>query len=142
MLSVHPLSGGKPSDVSSYVANAVEPHQGRDGSSYTSGYYSEGGGAPSAWHGSIASELGLRGPVNIETFERLLGGELPDGTRFAEAKPDRRMGSDLTFSAPKSLSIAALACGDSRLIEAHNAAVARALEYIQTFGAAPGRGRA
>ena len=51
MLSIHPLSGGKPSDVSSYVAN-------------------------------------------------------------------------------------------SRLIEAHNAAVARALEYIQTFGAAPGRGRA
>jgi conjugative relaxase-like TrwC/TraI family protein len=43
-----------------------------------------------------------------------------------------RAGFDFTFSAPKSVSVAALVLGDNRLIEAHAAATAKALEFMET----------
>ena len=47
----------------------------------------------------------------------------------------RRGGTDLTFSAPKSVSIQALAGGDVRLLTAHETAVARALDHAETLAA-------
>jgi hypothetical protein len=47
------------------------------------------------------------------------------------AKKERRAGLDLTFSAPKSVSIQALVFGDKRLIEAHREAVKTTLEYLE-----------
>jgi conjugative relaxase-like TrwC/TraI family protein len=44
---------------------------------------------------------------------------------------ERRYATDLTFSAPKSVSIVALAGGDDRLLEAHDRAVRVALEYAE-----------
>lgn len=46
-------------------------------------------------------------------------------------KPQRRAATDLTFSAPKSVSLAALVAGDHRLIEAHRAAVRESLEVAE-----------
>ncbi len=94
------------------------------------GYYSSGS-APSAWGGELAKAFGLAGPVDARVFKNLLDGEAPDGTRFADTGPDRRMGKDLTFNSPKSVSLAALIGGDPAVIEAHDRANRRAMEWVQ-----------
>ncbi len=94
------------------------------------GYYS-GRGAPSQWGGALASEWGLKGPVDAKIFKDLLEGRAPDGAKFAEASPDRRMGKDLTFNAPKSVSLAALIGGDKAVLEAHDRANRKAMEWMQ-----------
>jgi conjugative relaxase-like TrwC/TraI family protein len=46
-----------------------------------------------------------------------------------------RPGYDLTFSAPKSVSVMAMLGGDKRLIEAHNQAVTEAIRQVETLAA-------
>ena len=93
--------------------------------------------AASAWAGKGAEELGLKGPVDAETFKAILEGRVPDGsdTRLGRRGKDgeilHRPGRDLTFSAPKSVSIAALVGGDGRIVEAHERAVAATLAWIE-----------
>ena len=93
--------------------------------------------AASAWAGKGAEELGLKGPVDPEIFRQVLKGKVPDGsdTRLGRRGKDReirhRPGRDLTFSAPKSVSIAALVGGDDRIVEAHDRAVAATLAWIE-----------
>ena len=91
----------------------------------------------SAWAGRAAQELGLKGPVDAGTFRAVLEGKVPDGsdTRLGRRGKDgeihHRPGRDLTFSAPKSVSIAALVGGDGRIVEAHDRAVAATLAWIE-----------
>ena len=91
----------------------------------------------SAWAGRGAEELGLTGPVDPETFRAILEGKVPDGsdTRLGRKGKDgeilHRPGRDLTFSAPKSVSIAALVGGDGRIVEAHDKAVAATLAWVE-----------
>ena len=99
--------------------------------------------AASAWAGKGAEELGLKGPVDPDTFRAILEGKVPDGsdTRLGRRGKDRgtpgsgeilhRPGRDLTFSAPKSVSIAALVGGDDRIVEAHDRAVAATLAWVE-----------
>jgi len=85
------------------------------------------------WVGGLADDFNLTGqPVDDETFQAMLNGTLPDGTGPAQMhERNRRMASDFTFSAPKSVSILALAMGKTELIEDHNFAVVKALEAVQ-----------
>ncbi|WP_167875672.1 relaxase domain-containing protein, partial [Klebsiella pneumoniae] len=46
-----------------------------------------------------------------------------------------RPGYDLTFSAPKSVSVMAMLGGDKRLIDAHNQAVTEAVRQLETLAA-------
>lgn len=96
-------------------------------------YYSESGSAPTDWHGKGAEALGLNGEVNSDQFMQLMKGILPDGQKMAAGSggKNHRPGWDLTFSAPKSVSILALVTGDQRLIEAHEAAVSITLSQIE-----------
>jgi conjugative relaxase-like TrwC/TraI family protein len=95
-------------------------------------YYAEDGQAPSAWWGRGADGLGLSGSVDRSIFRALLDGELLDGSRMHHgAEYSRRAATDLTFSAPKSISMQALIGGDRRLLDAHERAVARTLAYIE-----------
>ena len=93
--------------------------------------------AASAWAGKGAEELGLKGPVDPETFKTILEGRVPDGsdTRLGRRGKDgeilHRPGRDLTFSAPKSVSVAALVGGDGRIVEAHDRAVAATLAWVE-----------
>ena len=93
--------------------------------------------AASSWAGKGAEELGLKGPVDPETFKAILEGRVPDGsdTRLGRRGKDgeilHRPGRDLTFSAPKSVSIAALVGGDDRIVEAHDRAVAATLAWVE-----------
>ena len=93
--------------------------------------------AASAWAGRGAEALGLDGPVDADAFRAVLEGEVPDGSgkrlgrRMGDGGIVHRPGRDLTFSAPKSASLAALVGGDGRIVEAHDRAVGRALDRFE-----------
>ena len=89
----------------------------------------------SAWAGKGAEALGLSGPVDPDVFTAILEGRVPDGPRLGrpgkEGEIVHRPGRDLTLSAPKSVSLAALVGGDGRVPEAHGRAVERALAWVE-----------
>ena len=91
----------------------------------------------SAWAGRGAEELGLKGPVDPAAFRAVLEGKVPDGSgtelgrRGRDGELLHRPGRDLTFSAPKSVSLAALVGGDRRIVDVHDRAVAAALDWVE-----------
>ncbi|END6325092.1 conjugative transfer relaxase/helicase TraI [Escherichia coli] len=88
------------------------------------------------WAGRGAEQLGLQGSVDKDVFTRLLEGRLPDGadlSRMQDGSNKHRPGYDLTFSAPKSVSMMAMLGGDKRLIEAHNQAVDFAVRQVEAL---------
>ena len=93
--------------------------------------------AASAWAGKGAAELGLNGPVDADVFRAVLEGKVPDGSglqlgrRVKDGNILHRPGRDLTFSAPKSVSLAALVGGDQRIADAHDRAVKASLGWIE-----------
>ncbi|MEO0808342.1 MAG: MobF family relaxase, partial [Cyanobacteria bacterium J06643_4] len=90
--------------------------------------------ASSQWAGKGAIALGLAGEVDKSTFKRLLQGEGPDGQSLHARKIDltkHRAGTDYTFSAPKSVSIAGLIQQDWRVMAAHDRAVETALTVLE-----------
>lgn len=92
----------------------------------------------SHWWGTGAVKLGLKGFVTKNDFQSLLEGKLPSGQqlgRFNEGEVKHRPGYDLTFSAPKSVSILAEVGKDERLTSAHDKAVNAALSYLQEHAA-------
>ena len=91
-------------------------------------YYREGGGAPAAFFGSGSAELGLAGAMTSQRQAQAFSEILARGSAKAGVHTP---GWDVTFSSPKSFSVAALVGGDDRLIKVHEQAVARALEHIQ-----------
>ena len=104
------------------------------------GYYAKDDAAhreASAWAGRGAEELGLKGPVDPGTFRAVLEGKVPDGSgaelgrRGRDGEILHRPGRDLTLSAPKSVSLAALVGGDARVVDAHDRAVARTLDWFE-----------
>ena len=102
------------------------------------GYYAKGDEAhrdASAWYGRGAQAMGLSGPVEPDAFEKVLEGYVPDGRRLGRKQRDgtvhHRPGVDVTLSAPKSVSLAALVGGDRRIIKAHDKAVKRTLDWVE-----------
>ncbi|WP_410958332.1 MobF family relaxase, partial [Salmonella sp. SAL00654] len=88
------------------------------------------------WAGKGAEQLGLQGAVDKEVFTRVLEGRLPDGadlSRQQDGGNKHRPGYDLTFSAPKSVSLMAMLAGDKRLTEAHNQAVDIAVRQVEAL---------
>lgn len=100
------------------------------------GYYSQAdnyyfvGELLTGWHGKLAEEMGLSGSVDLKTFSNLLDGKTPDGRSMGK---NHRPGLDLTFSAPKSLSILALVGGDHRLTQAFQESVRDTITEIESF---------
>ncbi|MCY4478624.1 MAG: conjugative relaxase, partial [Rhodospirillales bacterium] len=90
----------------------------------------------SAWSGRGADALGLSGQVDPGVFKAVLEGRVPDdsGQRLGRRRNGKfvhRPGRDLTFSAPKSVSLAALVGGDERIVAAHDKAVKRTLGWVE-----------
>ena len=114
----------------------VSVHQGRHYYKKDNYYTRDQDIINSSWFGRGAAELGLSGAVKGEVFDQLLMGVDPAGkvslSGHHEPKLDhRRAAIDLTFSAPKSVSLAALVGGDVRLEMAHQRAVGRALGFAE-----------
>jgi conjugative relaxase-like TrwC/TraI family protein len=100
-------------------------------------YYSGRGEAPGYWTGRGAARLSLSGEVSGDQFTALLAGAHPGDPSVrlrSTARDPHVLALDLTFSAPKSISVlfgAADEATASALVEAHEAAVAAALSYIE-----------
>jgi len=110
-------------------------------------YYSGEGEARGWWTGSAADELDVFGQVDGELLHRALNGNHP-ATGDQLARPPRGAirvpGFDLTFSAPKSVSVLyALGDADVRraVRESHDAAVEASLGYMERHAAMGRRGR-
>ena len=85
---------------------------------------------PATWHGKGADKNDLLGKaVNQKDLEQILSGIGKDQEVYA--KNGHRPGWDLTFSAPKSVSIMALVKGDERFIKIHDEAVKTVLNQIE-----------
>lgn len=106
------------------------------------GYYSSQdnyyvlGSLESRWFGEGAENLGLSGQVLDAEMNAMKQGVLPDGSvlsRVENGKETHRPGYDLTFSAPKSVSMMALIGGDRRFIDAHNRAVDMAMKEVEAL---------
>ncbi|MEL7329646.1 MAG: MobF family relaxase, partial [Cyanobacteria bacterium J06559_1] len=88
----------------------------------------------SFWLGSGAEQLELTGTVEKAVFGELLSGMGPNGEVLSGQKIDlkkRRAATDFTFSAPKSVSVAALVQQDERVLTAHHQAVAKAMAVLE-----------
>ncbi len=104
-------------------------------------YYS-GEAVPSAWTGQAAAAMGLSGKVDPAALTNILQGRVierdPEGNprerqlgRMVHGEHQHRAGQDFTISAPKSVSIEALVHGNDAALQAHRAAVAEALKYLE-----------
>lgn len=120
MLSIGKITGS-PGTVAKYYASGD--------------YYSKEGNEPSEWSGEGAKRLGLEGAVSAKDLTKVLSGILPDGqkTGWQKANVQHHPGWDLTFSAPKGISIQSIVAGDKRLIKAHEKAVGRALKFVESY---------
>ena len=101
-------------------------------------YYTQGGEAPGEWLGHGALALGLGSEVEGNDLRNLLHGKSSDGTVALVQErrgAERQMGWDLTFSAPKSVSVlwSQTESGEDRqrIQQAHRAAVASTLQYLE-----------
>ena len=107
------------------------------------GYYAKNDPAhreASRWHGEAAALLGLHGTVKPKHFEAVLAGYVP-GTDLRLGRPhdgehQHRPGVDVTFSAPKSVSLEALVYAPpktrARVVRAHDEAVQATLDFVET----------
>ena len=89
---------------------------------------------PTQWLGEGARELGLEGPVDLDTFTGILHGSLPNGVTLGKEVQGahvHRPGHDFTFSAPKSVSMLILAGGDKRLLDAHLQSVRETMAIME-----------
>ena len=111
-------------------------------------YYSGEGEAEGYWLGRAAAELELDGKVEPDQLGAMLTGRNPvDGESFGlKSAPGREPvpGFDITFSAPKSVSLTWALGGHpvaGQVKEAHHAAVAEALSYMERNACWARRGR-
>lgn len=101
--------------------------------SHEDNYYASGS-LDSRWMGEGAEKLGLKGEVASADMDAVRQGKLSDGSdlsRMVNGVNKHRSGYDLTFSAPKSVSVMALVGEDRRFIEAHNRAVAVVMQEVE-----------
>jgi conjugative relaxase-like TrwC/TraI family protein len=102
-------------------------------------YYSRNGVEAGEWRGRVAEAIGLVGEVDAKAFNAVLAGHDPldpEAERELRDHPQEMkvMSYDLTFSAPKSVSVLGAIASDDvaeQLRQAHEAAVSAALEYVQ-----------
>jgi len=135
VLSIGKLAGSP--EAGRYYTDAVA--RGRED------YYQGSGEAPGAWAGAGSRLLALEGRVDDEAFAALLGGRAPGGAHLREAQGKHDVaGFDLTFSAPKSVSVL-FGVAEERVSaavrEAHDQAVEQALGYLEREATFTRRGK-
>lgn len=111
-------------------------------------YYTEGSEPPGYWAGKGAQSFGLTGEVSTAQLKALVAGFHPDsGEQLVQSagRDNHQSGWDVTFSAPKSVSVL-WGIGDDRtrqaLSDSHKAAVQAALTYLEENALLTRRGHA
>jgi conjugative relaxase-like TrwC/TraI family protein len=107
-------------------------------------YYISNGEPKGKWSGLGAQILGLHNEVETNIYRNILGGFSPDGTALCERQNNKhRSGWDLTFSAPKTVSIL-WARSDinmrAQIQAAQHSAVEQALFFLENHAAVTRRG--
>jgi len=136
MISIGKLGAGQERYYAEEIAEGAED------------YYAGCGEAEGQWIGAAAPELGLDGKVDPAGLTAMLTGRNPLTGEPLDLKsaPGRGPvpGFDLTFSAPKSVSLS-LALGghpvSGQVMEAHGAAVEAALSYMERSACWARRGK-
>jgi conjugative relaxase-like TrwC/TraI family protein len=136
MLSIGKLGSGQEQYYTQKIAEGAED------------YYSGRGEAEGQWLGAAAAELGLDGKVDPDQLTAMLTGRDPvTGDPLGlKSAPGREPvpGFDLTFSAPKSVSLTWALGGhpvSGQVMEAHRAAVEAALSYMERSACWARRGK-
>ena len=100
-------------------------------------YYLHPAETPGVWHGTLTGPLDLQGVVTPDAFRAVLAGHHPGTGETLVANTGRSgrvTGYDLTFSAPKSVSLL-WALGDEQtgaaVVDAHDRAVVDALDFLE-----------
>ena len=98
---------------------------------------------PAHWIGHAAAGLGLRGTPDPTALDAVLDGRHPaSGHRLRSDRATVR-GFDLTFSAPKSVSVVFALAGEDvarHVVAAHRESVRGALAYVEAHGLSAQRG--
>lgn len=107
-------------------------------------YYLGRGEAPGQWIGATSAALGLTGEVDPAALRHLLDGRGPGGEDLEiMRRSDRRPGFDLTFSAPKGLSLL-WAFGSTEVRDAvstaHDRAIGGVIDHLSAEAAYVRRG--
>jgi conjugative relaxase-like TrwC/TraI family protein len=103
----------------------------------TQDYYNNTGELRGIWAGQLAPVLGLSGYIQTQDYQYIIEGFSPDGKQalVRNAGKDHSSGHDLTFSAPKSVSILQVFETNGEVLRAHELAVKSALRYIEQHAA-------
>src|SRR5258708_33890411 len=127
MLNITTITRQSAGKVVNYYADGADDYYAKDGSAMQ-------------WQGRGADALGLQGDVQQARFRELLDGRIDRDTRIKRSagseKYKERLGYDLTFSAPKGVSLQALVHGDPRIIAAHDKAVSAAIQEAELLAMA------
>jgi conjugative relaxase-like TrwC/TraI family protein len=96
-------------------------------------YYSQGEGLEnSQWCGEFANAQGLTGAIKSEDWKQACKGKDPDGKELRRKQLNSRAGWDMTLSACKSASLKALVDQDPIVLAAHQEAVLKTVQYIES----------
>lgn len=100
----------------------------------TADYYTEGQELMGVWRGKGAARLGLVGEIGKADWDALCDNKNPQtGAQLTlRQKSNRRVGYDLNFHAPKSLSLLYALTGDERIETAFREAVCATMEEIES----------
>ena len=98
-------------------------------------YYSQGQEVVGKWGGKAAERLGITGDVAPEAFSALVENRHPlSGEKLTpRTNQNRRVGYDVNFHAPKSLSVLYALTGDKEVLMAFRAAVADTMNELEEF---------
>ncbi|MFN7147899.1 MAG: MobF family relaxase [Microthrixaceae bacterium] len=122
-MNLHRLAPGAESYYLDQVVSGIED------------YYGESGEAPGYWLASSAQLMALEGRVDSEDLRAVLSGHDPStGERLHRSHNRKVPGWDLTFRAPKSVAVLWALGGPgvaAEVVAAHEAAVARAMSYME-----------
>ena len=127
MIDITTITRQSAGKVVNYYADSADDYYAKDGSAMQ-------------WQGAGADSLGLEGEVQQERFRALLDGRIDESTKIQRGSPGgaykERMGYDLTFSAPKGVSLQALVHGDQAIVAAHDKAVTAAVREAEMLAMA------
>ncbi len=123
-------AGLRSRSIKPLVPAKVKDYYKSEYSAASNSYFSQSGTLQGQWHCQLAADFGLTGSVEAQAFDRVADGEAPSQgsnsfgieipiSREKERKLRAALLGDLTFNAPKTVSLTALVEEDECVRKAH-----------------------